>query len=119
METAKFKTIDEYIAGFPEDIQKVLQQVRITIKQAAPEASESISYAMPAFSWNKRPLVYFAAFKKHIGFYALPEGNDAFKDELSRYKTGKGSIQFPLTEPMPLGLITKIVKFRLEENFGK
>lgn len=115
MNTAKFSTIDEYISGFPSEVRETLEQVRNTVKAAAPEAIETISYAMPAFKLNKSPLVYFAAFKTHIGFYALPEGNQAFINELSAYKTGKGSIQLPLNKPMPLDLITKIVKFRVEE----
>lgn len=118
MKTAS-NSIDEYIAGFPEDVQAVLKQIRLRIQEAAPEAEETISYAMPAFKLNKKPLVYFAAFKNHIGFYALPSGNEEFKKELSRYRTGRGSIQFPMTEPMPLELITKIVKFRIEENLKK
>ncbi len=112
------KDIDDYIAGFPENIQKLLQQVRETIQTAAPEATERISYAMPTFSLNGN-LVHFAAFTNHIGFYALPSGNKAFQDELAAYKTGKGSIQFPLDKPMPLSLIKKIVEFRIAENEEK
>jgi len=115
MITTKPNNIDEYIAGFPKDVQKILEQIRTTVKQAAPEAEETISYAMPAFKLQGN-LVYFAAFKNHIGFYALPTGNEAFKKELSTYKTGKGSIQFPLDKPMPLDLVTRIVKFRIKEN---
>ena len=118
MTTHKPKNIDEYIAGFPQDTQIILEQIRATIKKAAPEAEESISYAMPAFKL-RGALVYFAAFKNHIGFYALPAGNEAFRKELSVYKTGRGSIQFPLNKPMPLSLITKIVKFRVKENLQK
>jgi uncharacterized protein YdhG (YjbR/CyaY superfamily) len=116
MINSKAKNIDEYIASFPKEIQKVLEQVRTTVKDAAPEAEETISYAMPAFTLHKAQLVYFAAFKNHIGFYSLPSGNEAFQEELSAYKVGKGSIQFPLNQPMPLELITKIVKFRVKEN---
>ncbi|MDZ4663486.1 MAG: DUF1801 domain-containing protein [Bacteroidota bacterium] len=112
----KPKNIEEYISGFPKDIQKILQQIRSTIQKAAPKAEEKMSYGMPAFVFNG-PLVYFAGYKNHIGFYALPSGNEAFKKELSAYKVGKGSIQFPLNKPMPLSLITKIVKFRIKENF--
>jgi uncharacterized protein YdhG (YjbR/CyaY superfamily) len=118
MITSKPKTIDEYIAGFPETIQAVLEQVRQTIKKAAPNAEEKISYAIPTFKLNGN-LVHFAAFKNHIGFYALPSGNEAFQEELSAYKSGKGSIQFPLDKPMPLDLITKIVNFRVKENLEK
>ena len=112
-------TIDEYIAGFPAGIQQLLEQVRATIKNAAPEAEETISYGMPAFRYQGRGLVYFSAFKAHIGFYPIPSGMKAFKKELSSYKTGKGSVQFPLDKPMPLELITRIVKFRAKENAHK
>ncbi len=112
-------SIDEYIASFPEDTQQVLEQVRSLIKKAAPEAEETISYAMPAFKLGKVTLVYFAAFKNHIGFYALPSANETLKQELSAYKTGKGSIQFPLDKPMPGDLISKIVKLRVQENLSK
>jgi len=115
----KPNNIDEYIAGFPKDVQDALELVRATIKEAAPDAEETISYAIPTFTLNNSYLVYFAAFKNHIGFYALPSGNEAFKQELLLYKTGKGSIQFPLGKPMPLSLITKIVKFRIKENLEK
>lgn len=118
MTTDKPNTIDEYIAGFPNDVQGKLQQVRETIKKAAPDAEETIKYAMPTFTLNGN-LVYFAGFKNHIGFYATPKGNEAFQKELSAYKQGKGSIQFPLDQPMPLDLITKMVKYRVEENLGK
>ncbi len=112
-------TIDEYIADFPAGIQQLLEEVRATIKKAAPEAEETISYAMPAFRYQGKGLVYFAAFKEHIGFYPIPSGMKAFKKELSSYKTGKGSVQFPVDEPMPLKLITDIVKFRVKENLAK
>jgi uncharacterized protein YdhG (YjbR/CyaY superfamily) len=118
MDTAKPKNIDEYLAGFPEEVQKKLLQIRTTIKKAAPEAEEVISYAMPAFRLYGM-LVYFAAFKNHIGFYSLPSGTEAFQKELSIYKSGKGSVQFPHNKPLPLGLITKIVKFRVQENLQK
>ena len=110
------KNIDEYIATFPLATQIILQQVRSTIKQAAPAAEESISYAMPAFKLNGKPLVYFAGYKNHIGFYATPTGHEAFEKELSVYKQGKGSVQFPIDRPMPLDLIDRITKFRAEEN---
>lgn len=112
------KNIDEYIAAFPTDIQAVLQEIRKIIRQAAPEAQECISYAIPTFSQNGH-LVHFAAFKNHIGFYATPTGHEAFAKELSNYKQGKGSVQFPLNKPMPLDLIAKIVKFRVAENSTK
>lgn len=118
MNKNKPESTEEYIAGFPADVQVILNEVRSTIQQAAPEATEKISYGMPAFVQDGN-LVYFAAFTNHIGFYALPSGNEAFKKELSKYKTGKGSIQFPLDEPMPLKLITRIVKMRVKENKEK
>ncbi|MBK7872849.1 MAG: DUF1801 domain-containing protein [Saprospiraceae bacterium] len=108
-------TIDEYIATFSEDIQAILQEIRATIKAAAPDAEETISYAMPTFKQNG-VLVHFGAFKQHIGFYATPSGNEAFQKELSKYKTGKGSIQFPLDKPMPLDLIRQMVEFKVAEN---
>ena len=113
-----FSSIDEYIASFPEDVQKILQEVRTTIQAAAPGAQEKISYQMPAFTF-KGNLVYFAAFKKHIGFYPIPSGIEEFKEELSVFDQGKGSVQFPLDKPMPLDLITRIVKFRVKENLAK
>ena len=116
--TTRPANIDEYIAGFPKDVQKALQQVRETIQKAAPNADETISYAMPAFKQNGN-LVYFAAWKEHIGFYATPTGNSAFKKDLVGYKTSKGAIQFPLDKPMPVQLITKLVKFRVKENEEK
>ena len=111
------QTIDEYIAGFPTDVQDVLQKIRKTIHEAAPEATEKISYQMPTF-YLKGNLVHFAAFKEHIGFYPVPTGIEKFKQELSVYKQGKGSVQFPLDQPMPYDLITKIVKFRVKENMA-
>lgn len=116
MSTHKPNNIEEYIGSFPKDIQKILEQIRATIKKVAPDAEESIGYGMPAFKTNHKPLVYFAAYKNHIGFYATPNGHSAFAKELSIYKQGKGSVQFPLNQPMPLSLITKIVEFRVKEN---
>ena len=118
MTTQKPKDIDEYITGFPKEIQTLLRQIRNVIKQAAPEAEEAIKYAMPTYVLNGN-LVHFAAFKNHIGFYPVPSGIEAFKQELSVYKGAKGSVQFPLDKPMPLDLISKIVKFRVEENLVK
>lgn len=106
---------DEYIAGFPENIQRKLNDLRAAIKKAAPEAEESISYCMPAYKFNGM-LVYFAAQKNHIGFYPTSSGVAAFKNELAGYKTSKGAIQFPLDKPLPLKLISTIVKFRVKEN---
>jgi uncharacterized protein YdhG (YjbR/CyaY superfamily) len=112
------KTVDDYIAGFEPAIQQRLAQLRQTIKKAAPDAEELIAYMMPAYKLNG-PLVYFAGYKNHIGFYATPNGHEAFKKELSVYKQGKGSVQFPLDEPLPLSLVTKIVKFRVKQNREK
>ncbi|HVF81981.1 MAG TPA: DUF1801 domain-containing protein [Flavisolibacter sp.] len=112
-------TIDEYIAGFPKDVQKLLEQVRVTVKKAAPDAEEKISYAIPTFALNGKNLVHFAAFKNHIGFYPAPTGTDAFQKELSIYKAGKGSVQFPLNQAIPLALIAKIVAFRMQETLQK
>lgn len=114
----KPNSVDEYIEGFPDETQRILKQVREAIKKAAPQAEEGIGYAMPAYTLNG-PLVYFAGYKSHIGFYATPSGHHAFEKELGKYKMGKGSVQFPLTEPMPLALITKMVKYRIKENLEK
>ncbi|MBL0007721.1 MAG: DUF1801 domain-containing protein [Saprospiraceae bacterium] len=113
------KNIDEYIAAFPEEIQAMLEQIRATISKVAPTAEEAIKYAIPTFVLNGRNLVHFAAFKNHIGFYPTPTGIESFQKELSKYKQGKGSVQFPLDEPMPLALITKIVKFNMVRNAEK
>jgi uncharacterized protein YdhG (YjbR/CyaY superfamily) len=112
------KTIDEYIAGFPDDIQDKLQKLRMTIRKAAPQAEEKISYQIPAFALNGA-LVYFAAFKKHVSFFPTPSGIREFKQELSIYKGSKGTVQFPLDKPIPFGLISRIVKFRLKENLAR
>ena len=114
----KFEDIDSYIASFPEETRKLLQQLRITISKAAPEAKETINYGMPTFTL-KGNLVHFAAFKNHIGFYPTPSGIEAFKKELSGYVGAKGSVQFPLSKPIPFDLITRIVKFRVKESMEK
>lgn len=111
-------TVDSYIASFPADIQALLQQVRKTIQQAAPDATEAIKYAIPTFILNGN-LVHYAAFKHHIGFYPAPTGIKAFEQELSPYKQGKGSIRFPFDQPLPLELITKIVLYRVKQNTEK
>jgi uncharacterized protein YdhG (YjbR/CyaY superfamily) len=110
------KTIDEYIAGFPPAVQTKLKKIRQLIKKAAPGAVEAIKYQLPTFVLQGKNLVHFAAFKEHIGFYPVPSGIEAFKDELSVYKQGKGSVQFPLDEPVPYDLIRRIVAFRVKEN---
>jgi len=118
MQNNKFTSIDGYIALFPDEIQKKLQEIRATIQIAAPAAKEKISYQMPAFA-QKGILVYFAAWKDHIGFYPTSSGTQAFRKELSGYETTKGTVKFPLDKPLPLDLISKIVKFRLVENLSK
>ena len=114
----KPKTIDEYITGFPQDIQTILEKIRMTIRNAAPDAEETISYQMPTFTL-KGNLVHFAAFKKHIGFYPTPSGIEIFKNEISAYKNAKGSVQFPLDKPIPYDLISRIVTLRVKENLEK
>lgn len=118
MNANKPKDFNEYIASFPEETQIILEEIRTTIQKSAPDAVEKISYGMPAFAQNGN-LVYFAAHKNHIGFYATPKGNEAFQKEISIYKVGKGSIQFPIDKPMPLKLIAEMVKFRVIENLDK
>jgi len=115
----QFTTIDQYIQSFPKSVQPILTEVRNTIQQHAPNATESISYGMPAWKLNGKPLVYFAGYKHHIGFYATPTGHQAFVNELSIYKQGKGSVQFAIDQPMPLQLIARIVQFRVAEVLAK
>ena len=112
------KNIDEYIAGVPDDVQAILKKIRQTIRKAAPEAEEKISYQIPSFALHGR-LIYFAAFKKHIGLYPAPRGAEKFKKELAAYEGGKGTVRFPLDKPIPYGLITRIVKFRAKENLAR
>ena len=112
------KNIDEYIAGFPPEIQEKLEKIRATIRKAAPKAEEAISYMMPTFKLHGN-LVHFAAFKNHIGFYPAPSGIEEFREELSAYEGSKGAIRFPLDKPLPLALIGKIVKFRVKKNLEK
>jgi uncharacterized protein YdhG (YjbR/CyaY superfamily) len=114
-----FKSVDEYIQTFPKDIQSLLEKIRMTIIKNAPEAVESISYGMPAYKTYAKALVYFAGYKKHIGFYATPSGHTEFSNELSNYKQGKGSVQFPVDHPIPYWLIEQIVLFRVKENEQK
>ena len=116
---AKFMTMDAYIASCPKEVQGILEEIRQTIRKAAPGAVEAISYQIPTFKLNGSNLVHFAAWKDHIGFYATPSGNAAFKKELARYKVAKGSIQFPLDEPIPYDLVTKIAKYRAGETHVK
>ena len=112
------RDIDEYVAGFPEDIQLTLQKIRMTIRKAAPGAEEKISYQIPTFAL-KGNLVRFAAFKDHVSFFPTSTGISEFRDELSRYGLSKGTVRFPLNEPVPLGLIGRIVKFRVKENLER
>ncbi|MGZ9675367.1 iron chaperone [Flavobacterium sp. GNP001] len=114
-----FQSVDEYIKSFPQTMQLLLENIRLTIIKNTPTAVESISYGMPAYKTFGKPLVYFAGFKNHIGFYATPTGHAAFAEALSKYKQGKGSVQFPLKQPIPYDLIEKIVLFRVEENEQK
>jgi uncharacterized protein YdhG (YjbR/CyaY superfamily) len=118
MQNVQAKNIDEYIAAFPSDIQKLLKQMRTTIHKAAPKAEEAIKYAIPTFVLHGN-LVHFAAFKNHIGFYPAPAGIAAFKKDLARFEGSKGAIKFPFDEPLPLTLIAKIVKFRAAQNLEK
>lgn len=111
-----FKSIDEYIGTFPEDLQKILEELRGTIKSAAPEAEETISYNIPTFKMNGRYLIYFAGWKNHISLYPIPVGSEAFNKQIAKYAEGKGTLKFPIDKPLPLKLITKIVKLKVAEN---
>lgn len=111
--------VEKYIFSFPEDVRNILLQIRQIIKEEAPDAVEGFAYQMPSYKTNGKPLVYFAAFKTHIGFYATPSGHAAFACELAKYKQGKGSVQFPLDKPIPFDLIRQMVAFRVEENNNK
>lgn len=111
--------IESYFQQFPDNVQEILRNIRKLIKDNVPEAEELFAYGMPTYKTNKKPLVYFAAFKNHIGFYATPSGHNEFQNELLKYKQGKGSVQFPLDQPIPYKLIEKIVKFRVTENIEK
>ena len=111
----QFKTMDEYINTFPEHVQRILNELRQTIKEVAPQAEETINYQIPTFALNGN-LVHFAAFRNHIGFYPTPSGIEAFKKELSQYEMAKGSVQFPIDQPLPLPLIRRIVQYRVKEN---
>jgi uncharacterized protein YdhG (YjbR/CyaY superfamily) len=114
----QFKTIDEYQKTFPQDVQTILEKIRQTIRKAAPDAVEAISYQMPTFKLNGN-LVHFAAFKSHIGFYPIPSGIEALKEEAAPYVAGKGTLRFPLDKPIPYDLIEKIVTFRVKQNLAK
>lgn len=118
MAKSEYKDVDEYIATFPTDMQLLLEQLRSAIKKAAPEAEEGISYQMPAYKYFGM-LVFFAGYKSHVGFYPTPSGIEQFKKELSGYDGAKGSVQFPIDKPLPLRLVSKIVKFKIKENQSK
>ncbi|WP_277111624.1 iron chaperone [Chryseobacterium taklimakanense] len=114
--------ISKYITNFPEDLQEKMQKIRKIILDEVPEAVEKIGYGMPGYYLNGKPMVYFAGYKNHIGFYAMPSGHEEFKEELSKFKQGKGSVQFPLKDEIPYDLIRKIVKFRKKSKdikYGK
>ena len=111
--------IDIYIAGFPPETQTVLEELRALIKACAPGATETISYAIPTFDLNGKHLVHFAGYARHVGLYPAPSGLEAFKEDFKPYKSGKGSVQFPLGQPLPVDLILRIVEFRVAENTGK
>jgi len=119
MDKTNFRSVDEYIKTFPKEVQSILEKMRQTVKKAAPDVVEAISYQMPTFKLNGKALVYFAAFKSHIGFYPIPSGVEAFKKELSPYKKGKGSVQFPMDQPMPYDLVKRIVRFRAKQLLKK
>ena len=110
------KDIDEYIARFPDNVRKILEKIRTTIKKAAPDAEEAISYQIPTFRLNGKNLIHFAGFKNHVSVYPSPRGVEEFGEELARYKGGKGTVQFPLDQPVPYDLIRRIVKFRIEKS---
>ena len=114
-----FNSIDEYISTFPKDVQKILQELRETIKAAAPDAGETISYGIPTFTLNGKYLIYFAGWKNHISIYPIPTGTEAFNKQVSKYVEGKGTLKFPIDKPLPIMLITKIVKLRVAENLKK
>lgn len=116
MAATKATNIDEYISGFPEETQEVLEQIRTVIQKAAPSAVEKISYAIPAFNLNNHYLIYFAGYKNHVSLYPVPKGDEAFQKEISAYRTGKGTLQFPLNKPLPLKLVAKTVKYSIKEN---
>jgi len=114
-----FRSMDEYIASFPEDVQKILEQLRATIKSAAPEAEETISYNIPTFTMNGKYLIYFAGWKSHISIYPVPVGSEAFNKKVAKYVEGKGTLKFPIDKPLPLKLITQIVKLKVAESLKK
>jgi len=113
------KDIDDYIARFPAAVQETLEAIRRTIRTEVPDAEETISYQIPTFTLNGKPVIYFAGYKSHVGVYPAPVGNPAFKSDLTPYASGKGTVRFPLNEPIPFSLLRKIVKFRVQETLGR
>ena len=113
------KTIDEYISSFPQDIQEILEKIRSLVKRAAPQAQETIKYGIPTFMLRDTYLIYFAAYKKHIAIYPIPPGDPRFKEEISAYRSGKGTLQFPLDQSIPYTLIRKLMKFSLQDNLTR
>jgi uncharacterized protein YdhG (YjbR/CyaY superfamily) len=113
------KNVDEYIAGFPGDVQEILEKIRTTIRKAAPGAEEKISYQIPTFTLNGSYFIYFAGFKNHVSIYPAPRGSEEFKEELSAYEGGKGTVRFPLDKPIPFDLIRRIVKFKVKESLER
>ena len=119
MPATKAMTVDEYIAGFPKETQEVLEQIRSLIKKTAPAAVEKISYAIPAFNLNNQNIIYFAGYKNHVSVYPVPKGDEAFQKEIAGFRTGKGTLQFPLDKSLPLQLIKKVVKHSINQNAEK
>lgn len=113
------KTIDDYISGFTPEVQEILGKIRQTIRNASPEAQETISYGIPTFTLRDTYLIYFAAYKRHIAIYPIPGGDDKFNEEVSAYRSGKGTLQFPVDKPIPYNLIRKIVRFSLADNLKR
>lgn len=116
MDSAPPASVEEYIAGFPDDVREILEDVRRTIRDAAPDLEEAIRYGIPTVQWNGKNVIHFAGYKNHIGLYPAPRASEEFRAELSAYKGGKGTVQFPLSEPIPHDLIRRIVEFRLRER---
>ncbi|WP_030529311.1 DUF1801 domain-containing protein [Phycicoccus jejuensis] len=111
-------TVDEYLAGFEGEVRERLDAMRRVVREVAPDAVESMAYGMPAYKLDKKPLVYFAGFERHVGFYATPNGHEAFAEEFAAYRQGKGSVQLPLDRPLPLGLVRRVVEFRVASIRG-